>query len=46
MLERSRTTLEAVPPGQQPSSIKPTERDGGRPRILLMMAAKDGMIVY
>jgi hypothetical protein len=40
------TTLEAVPPGQQPSNIKPTESDGGSPRILLISNAKDGIIVY
>lgn len=40
------TTLEAVPPGQQASKIKPTERDGERPNDLLIKYPKAGIIVY
>lgn len=42
----SLTTLEAVPPGQQPSNIKPTEREGESPNDLLTINAKTGIIVY
>ena len=40
------TTLEAVPPGQQPSNIKPTEREGESPKVLLITNAEAGIIVY
>ena len=40
------TTLDAVPPGQQPSNIKPTETEGARPKNLLMNNPKAGIIVY
>lgn len=38
--------MEAVPPGQQPSNIKPTEREGESPKILLIANAEAGIIVY
>lgn len=44
--QRALTTLEAVPPGQQPSNINPTEKEGGSPNALLTNSPKAGMIVY
>jgi len=40
------TTLEAVPPGQAASNIKPTDKAGGSSNNLLMTTPSDGMIVY
>lgn len=40
------TTLEAVPPGQHPSNINPTESDGGSPKILLISAPNNGIMAY
>lgn len=40
------TTLDAVPPGQHASRMRPTERDGGSPSALLTIAPKAGIIVY
>ena len=40
------TTLEAVPPGQQASNIKPTDITGGSPRDLLIIHPKAGIMVY
>lgn len=40
------TTLDAVPPGQQESNIKPTEAEGGSPKYLAMINPKPGIIVY
>lgn len=45
-LEVVLTTLDAVPPGQQESSIKPTVRDGERPNSLLTIHPNEGIIVY
>jgi hypothetical protein len=44
--QRALTTLEAVPPGQQPSNINPTEKEGGSPNALLTISPKAGIIVY
>lgn len=46
MKEFTLTTLEAVPPGQQPSNIKPTEREGESPKNLLIISPKAGIIEY
>lgn len=40
------TTLDAAPPGQQASKIKPTEREGESPRALLIKYPNVGIIVY
>lgn len=40
------TTLEAVPPGQEASNIKPTDKAGGSANNLLMTSPSDGIIVY
>lgn len=44
--QRALTTLEAVPPGQQPSNINPTAKEGGSPKALLTISPKAGIIVY
>lgn len=46
MRKETLTTVDAAPPGQQPSKIKPTERDGESPKVLLITIAKVGIIVY
>ena len=45
-MEITLTTLDAVPPGQQASNIKPTETEGDSPKALLMINPRDGIIVY
>ena len=45
-MRKSLTTLDAVPPGQQESNIKPAERDGDSPKTLLITNPKTGIIVY
>lgn len=42
----SLTTLDAVPPGQHESNIKPTETEGGSPKDLLIINPRAGIIVY
>ena len=40
------TTLDAVPPGQHPSRMRPAERDEGSPSARLMIDPTAGIIVY
>lgn len=41
-----RTTLEAVPPGQQAKSTRPADSSGERPNIRAIAAPASGMIAY
>lgn len=42
----SLTTLDAVPPGQHPSRMRPAERDGGSPSAWLTSTPNAGIMVY